>query len=141
MNTSQKSALATKKANSVLGCIKQGIASRVRKGDLSPLLSTGESSPGVLGPLLVRDTDLLERVLQRATKMMKRQKHLFFEERPRDLGLFSLEKRKLWGPHQCIKILEGRVQRRRSQAVFKRQWAHTGTQKAPSKDQETLLYG
>ncbi|GAB0205727.1 hypothetical protein GRJ2_003038300 [Grus japonensis] len=41
--------------------------------------------------------DILERVQQRAMKMMKRLEHLSYKRRPRDVGLFSLEKRKLNG--------------------------------------------
>ncbi len=46
-------------------------------------------------PQYRRDVDLLEHTQRRATEITQRMKHLFYEDRLRELGLFSLEKRRL----------------------------------------------
>ena len=95
MDMSQPCVLATWKANTILDYIERGVASREQNSAIvRPHL---EYCIHVWGPQNKKDSELLEQVQRAVTKMIKRLEHLSCEERLRELVLFSLEKRKLWG--------------------------------------------
>jgi len=126
LKTTKQCVLAAWKVNRILGYIKRSMARRSSDVILhlySALVRPHlESSVQLRSPQYRKDVNLLDRVQRSGTKMIQVLKHLSYEDRPRELGLFHLEKRRLKGDLiAAFQYLKG-AYKKDGEGLFTRTW-------------------
>lgn len=101
LTVNQQCALVAKKDQQHLGWVRKKVTSDLKSDNSSFVFSTGEATSVCCVQIWAlqckRYMDLLEQVQWKSKKMIKGWEHLSYKERLKELGLFSLKKRRLGG--------------------------------------------
>jgi len=123
LNMTQQCALAACKTNHILDCLIRSVARSLREVIL-PCYSALESCVQLRRPQHRKDMDLLEWVQGRITKIIRMIEQLSCEKRLKELGLFSLQKRRLRGDLiATFQYLKG-VYKKAGEGHFTRAWSN-----------------